>query len=886
MKAVIHIIFAIPMLMAVASPRTAHAQEGQASDRPYSISGFSGACKSVGMWTREALQLTNEIRSFTMQLKDDPNCKALGERVQKSLQGLASNVAPKVAERHSKRMSQLRQEFAALTTYIRTGGGTGRAENALMRTVVQDATMSAHIQNSGAGLTSESTTESAIDGRTPLDRLGDRFTSSARDGLSMFNDVVDSIPQMQQCLTGDGVAGGNIIATSVKLLTSFVSSGQDQTGTSVATALSKLSQVMRETKFANVLTKLNQADVMSSIACLIEISTENYCTTRDSKLLFDDMMKQLQGRPRENEQKRLGSAHTLAGYYILTQNIPIITNWIQRVQIGVDPRVPTDADFQNRIFDEVNNFYKQTKVLRGYMSKEIEAMKTAADLKSKQNYAREIVQHVTAVLGGGFDTAGSKNFFTMNGSPRELMFLLLKIPMPKEVTGAGGGMAQEPSQWLENNYMTEPIFQDPDRLVLDVMNRIFNEDSGMIATAQRNAIQYYNKWFIIDKISLVNESLLGMNYNVKDSLKLINDYLGEVEKRMRANSNDLSIIGGLRDTRTKIKNVLHAYSELERVITSLPKDSSQLTSEEYQKVTAANIAIITSVYDEFEVLLGKSGYFANRVGKFVYQDYVNMLRTRKDFSDNVSDLAYAAGLTIFDRLMATAENNPANVQNDLASAMTLNKMNLEAIEILVRDYFANMTAELQAVSTASKTGAKFENRPIKPDGASRAWRDNMVTLPGQEQPKKLEAFGQRLQAGWKFWSQAASSVPGLDFVFGGDPKYTKMPDRLARFAIDDEFGSAQRLFEQFCIQSLAFSDVRSFYSICQGVVLKSPFPEPVLVSLQEKERRSLLISYKEKLSESRDNAPLNLSQRICAFRDYNRKNMVVYLTTAQKNSAP
>lgn len=888
-------------MIVAATTSIARAEDGGA-DRPYAISGFAGACKSSGIWTQQALQLTKDLRNFTLQLKDDPNCRALGEKVQGSLTELAKSVEPKLAEKYSHRLSQLPQEISTLTLYLRTSQAqrmtipTSFASprgpqdehqlmNALAHKMGEAGALAAQMEVSAP---SESTTQPLTpvndSASAPLARLMGRFARSSQTGIGLFNQVVDSIPQMQQCLTGDGVAGANIIATSVKLLTSFVASNQDSTGTSVATALSKLGQVIRETKFANVLTKLNQADFISSLACLIEISTENYCNTRDSKLLFDDMMKQLQARPRETEQKRLGPAHSLAGYYILSQNLPIISHWIQRVQIGVDPRVPTDAQFQNTIFDDVNTFFKKVKVLRGFMSQQIENMKTFTDQKSKQNQAREIIQHVYAHLKGGIEDGGAKNFFTLGGSTRELMFTsILGIGMPKEVVGTGLGQAQSPEDWLESNYMNIPAFQDPDRLVADVMNRVFSETNGMVAVAQHNAIQYYNKWFIIDKISLVNESLLGMNYNVKDSLVLIYNYLGEVEKRMRAGNQDLTTVGGMRELRTRIKNVLAAYTDLEKTIQSLPKEEETLTPEQREKVTAANIRVITSVYEEFEILLGKSGWFGNRFVKFVWQDYLTMLKTRKDFSENVSDLAYAAGLSIFDRLLAIADGNPANVQSDLATAMTLNKMNLEAVELLARDYFANMTAELQAVTKATKGGAKFEAQPIKADGPSRAWRDQMAALPGQENEK---SFVQRLKAGSKFWSQAFSQVPGLDFVFGSDPKYTKLPDRLARFAIDDEFGSARRMFEQFCIQSLAFSDVRAFYSTCKDVVLKSPFPEAVLSKLSANERDSLAISYQAKLAEARDNAALNLSQRICAFRDFNRKNHVIYLTTAQSASAP
>ena len=120
-----------------------------------------------------------------------------------------------------------------------------------------------------------------------------------------------------------------------------------------------------------------------------------------------------------------------------------------------------------------------------------------------------------------------------------------------------------------------------------------------------------------------------------------------------------------------------------------------------------------------------------------------------------------------------------------------------------------------------------------------------------------------------------SLVPFLDMA---NPRYAY---HNRSFAVDDEFGSAQRVLEQFCVQSLAFSDVRAFFALCKGVTLKSPFSEASQTGLDKQKRSELEVIYDTKLVENRANASLNLSKRICAFRDYNRKNLVMYLTYGQ-----
>lgn len=863
----VKLIFVAAGVTGVLSSSVARADGDILNVRPY---GFSGTCSSQGLWTQDALQLTQQIRNFTVQLKNDPNCQALGTRVQASLLALAEKVKPQpqVGEKHSQDISHLSQELPALWAQFRAGLQDQPrpieklftpADNRLNLTIFKKTLQSALL-----------TTQVALDGP-----IGERLSAATRDGLSLFNDVIDAAPQMEQCLTGDGVVAGQMMATSIKLLTSFVASGQDASGSSVATSLSKLSQVMRDMRFANILRKLNQADFLASMSCLIEMTTENYCTTRDSKILFDDILKQLQTRSRDAEQKRLGASHPLAGYYILTQNVPIISAWVQRVQIGVDPRVPTDAQFQNKVFDEVNNFFKRVKDIQGKMSMDIEAMKLVTDKEGRQAAALRFVETIYGLLTTTH-FQDDVNFFSYNGSRSETMFLLLGIPMPPEVTGANGAFAQPVEQWLQNNYRTLPIFADPDELVKRVTDTVQNK---MITAAKNNAIQYYNKWFIIDKISLVNESLLGLNYNVKDSLKLIDRYLTEVEKRIVKTSKDVSTIGGLRETQAKIRSVLAAYDDLEKVSREYSeKPEVNLTEDDRLKILNANVAVITAVYKEFEVLLGKSGWFGNRVKDFVILDYQSLLKQKSEFSRNVNDWAYAAGLSIFDRIVASASGNPAAVQNDLSTALRLNKMNLEAVELLIKDYFVSTTVELQAVVKASKGGATYSDQAIVTEGPGRARRDYLTKLPGETEGSAISNFGRKLYAGSVFWGQVFSNIPVVGPYVFGEKKYEKQRDR---FALDDEFGSAKHIFEQFCIQSLAFSDVRSFYSTCQGVVLPSPFPVSFLSQLSAEERKSLSVAYQEKLMESKDNAPLNLSKRICAFRDYNRKNLVTYLTSAR-----
>ncbi|HRO68163.1 MAG TPA: hypothetical protein PL182_11410, partial [Pseudobdellovibrionaceae bacterium] len=106
--------------------------------------------------------------------------------------------------------------------------------------------------------------------------------------------------------------------------------------------------------------------------------------------------------------------------------------------------------------------------------------------------------------------------------------------------------------------------------------------------------------------------------------------------------------------------------------------------------------------------------------------------------------------------------------------------------------------------------------------------------------------------------------------------------RATRLSPDDEFGSARRVKNQLCVQTLAFNDLGPYWYMCRDSVLESPYVKSVHFGVTEENAKSLNVSYKEKAWEQyKENKSLNHSKRICGLRDYNRKNLVLYLLQGQ-----
>jgi hypothetical protein len=119
------------------------------------------------------------------------------------------------------------------------------------------------------------------------------------------------------------------------------------------------------------------------------------------------------------------------------------------------------------------------------------------------------------------------------------------------------------------------------------------------------------------------------------------------------------------------------------------------------------------------------------------------------------------------------------------------------------------------------------------------------------------------------------------------PLLENLGKKQIRAQLDDEFQSAQRVLAELCIKTLAFNDLQSFWELCRNTTLDSPYK--VAEDSDSRDAASspelqdyLSINYAKKAYERLDDPNLNSSLRICAYRDYHRRNFVLKQTMAMK----
>lgn len=817
---------------------------------------FSGACSSQGSWTQSALASTQNLRKVTLQLKDDANCKALGTSVQAAIGDLESQIkTASDTPRRASRLAQIPQEIGALRDFA-TGSSEMRSKvlGLMMDRSMEGATLSAQVPPPSR---EEVTSNSMID-------FGARLKRSTTVGLSMLNQVVDAIPQLDQCLTGDGQAAlGSYLSMAVQVASSFASGGGDTNGSQLALTISKITNLVRERKYTKVLRKLNQQEFMSSMACLMEVTSESFCQARDGMNLFKTGMASLNLQNSKNiSNQTVSEKNPFAGYYILNTHVPNITRWLQKLQIGVDPKLPTDALFQNKILDEVNDYNKGVKSLLGLYNTSLLTIKSLPTLEGKQNAVVALVNAIyDQMVNGGSNRGGDRtNFFITGKTYTKIPFLLMEIPIPDQVSGKVMPMMNY-SDWLQYNMANIPALQDPETLA----EKIGRNMKSIIAEANLSSIEYFNKWFIVDKMALATESMVDINYSVRDSLKAIDDYLKILQSRVVSLNGEISTIPMIVDTRVRLKKILDQYDRIQSLGREFNgKNYGRMSDEELQKIPQAYEELINTVYDQFMVMLARSGFVANRLTTFVYQDYIMLIRNKVNFTDYQRELFTALGMGALERMIQNLGGNPANVQSDLNMALRINKGNIEALEMLLKDNVIATISELKLTADG-----KYGN-------ASALTRDSLNRLMKDYAHEKGRPYFDIPQTPLSLYLPIPQEFPLLmAYLFQHSDRYRFSSPHMSEIGPQTEYNDVSGVYAQLCVQSLAFFDQKPLIDLCQRAVLTSPMTNDPDYSVGYLTRLNSHMNDKDKTPQTR--VSLNHSERICAFRDFNRKNMVLYM---------
>ncbi len=838
---------------------------------------FGGVCASQGVWVQEALNNSRQIKQIILKLKDDPNCKGLGAKMDSYLSSLEEELKKiKETDQNVSRLSDIPGELSSLRSVLISNPDQRSQALSLMADRVFESGK-IRVQNIVSAMS-----ENQI---ASISSLGKRLNQSTGAGIGMLSAMLDELPNFQNCLT-EANGAGPLLAGAINMAGAFINYSKGS-GLGTANLLNRITNLVREDRYATVIRQLNEVEFQNSISCLLESSAEAYCNTMDQRkmaqMALREQIIEKSSSKEQNTQNEYSAAfyggikNPYTGLYILSQHIPNISQWLQKIQIGVDPKLPTDADQKNETIELVTTYLQKVNSLKAEYNQQLETLKDPSlDMKSKKNLVLSMVLNLSKEMIAG---KSGKNFFLLASNELELPFALIGAPIPDAVRGIGVATAIDPFKYIQMNpdlYFSSPI---------EKAEAIGSNLNAIVNAADAASIAYYSKWFIVDKASIVSESITSVNYNVLDSFKALKNYLKLlVEKIYKYNGlrhdvpEILSTIDRIEKVLLKYQALLEldarmmetsAYVDIKTGKFTVRDNQKKLKLTDIQRATILNTytAVVNEVYSQFNVMLSRSGFLANKFQTWVLYDYALMLKNNININEYEKTLMIALGSTVMDRYATIMNGNPATMKDDLDNALRIHKENLLAIEGTFKENWFTYTEVAKLISEG-----KFTEKEIRNAVETRLEKDSgLFGLPSKYIPpigtmvsiKALLDIGQI----WRRYTQ-----PNLYQMPGGifkERKYVK----------DNEMNSMKQVYSKMCIQALAFQDHKLFDSLCKQALLISPYSE---VDPLNKKLYTLNMSYNlqkdiSKASEAKQKYSGD-TVKICSFRDYHRRNLVQKLT--------
>ncbi len=802
---------------------------------------FEYSCKTAGTWTQSALEQAGKLLNVIERLRENENCSGVESflieltNAQNSLQEMANN------EEVIKSQATEQQK-----SYV----------NSIINTDMNAIGVNpASVLNLAAGLHMDSAIEqmAGFAGRMQKSFIDPmKINSQSPVYTQQMNDIVNSamsvLPKLETCLVNAPNQAIAAVSAILRLSSNILTSGAADGASKLSNVIANVVSFLRNSKFARVTRQLNQNELWGSISCALESTTQSYCSAKDSIKLLNWSIAEMQPEQSAEAANNITSQHPIAGYYVLIRNVPTITEWLLKVQFGVNPKLVTDSEFKNNVWKTTTAMIESTNLLLGRLNEARLTVNLLADDVAKKSELFKLIMGLSDTMKSAVFTSGSSmiNFFTTsmpaNLLPLYLIGIDIKDVPPEVKPNAEGKFVMPVDGWIQNMGDYRPMFNDPTMLLDTVENRL----TILIQSSLKETSKFFIQRLIVDKPNLVGEAYVhnSLHTSVVNSLYFVSEYLVQLRDRIeRSKFGHFQMLPIIDDTRTKIDGILKAF---DTVLT--PDAIKDSTTTEQARI------IIETVYDNFNVLLQRDSFLTNRMATLVFYDYYLQIAEGVNFGDYEEDLLIVSNNEMIKRMIHVHQTEPAVNREDFQTAMALNRRNLDALEDLFRDNFFEFLQTMDDESVG---------RPI--------WRQNVRVLRRVNE-----------NVPWYIRYTPLAYIYQLgDYFFGNSYKYrieTNNPFNPRYVRRDNDHGSFVNLRNRVCIQLLAFQRPGIFNEFCSKAMLASPF---YINGKKAKHLEYLNIHFKNysKIDQSKTS-----DQRICAYRDYLRRNNVYWLTLQRERA--
>ncbi|MCB0411452.1 MAG: hypothetical protein KDD22_02930, partial [Bdellovibrionales bacterium] len=763
---------------------------------------YSGSCMSEGVWTTAALDSSREIKRVLEELRKDKDCESISNLFSQ----IETPESPKADSEESQKVQTVMSNIAALRSTLVTGGANLSGLKILLGNLLEGAAWMAP-------------TSTPSDGKQRLIGMG----------LTSIDALLDGVSKSNNCLIANPGMGATLIGHTIRMLSAFSSSGETNLS-KLGSTIQKLTSFLRDNKFRTVIAQMDEVQIANSISCLLESTTENYCSALDAieMLRFGNKNRDLIdfGSSTAGAEQVKGvedpEYNPLEGYFILTRETPIISEWVQKVMFGVVPRTESDAVYKNTVLANINNFLQDENSLYGlYNQKALEY--AALEPDARKNFLFELMQKIfSSMVDGGGGMGGVRadiNFFTRAMQRQKIIYYLLGIDeVPAEVRpNDDGKFVMNDFDYISNGGAYRAPFENPDDLLKTMQVRMEN----IINMAKTNASNYFQQRLIVDTQNLVDQTLVSQTISVKEAIIHTKDYLSKLAKRARRSNKDSDkpILASILRTLGSLDKILDQYKSMDQwasaFIANANDDNLTLTQDQKKDISKIISNMISTVYMEFNMILQRDTFLLTRISTYVRYDYMYYLHEDQKLSDYQKQLLLTSGKNLLDLLRNSYNDSPTSSGLDLANAQTINMSNMRALEQIFRDKWLSIVANHKLVVDGkgneylTRWNSSLERilEDSRPNGKREHESTNTQTAHDLATDLFFKVFGNNLGL------SMPNPLKTAKLVWNNWDRYMVSGRLLDQAPIqhDDTFNSFQKTWSKFCTQSLPFTNYYEYH---------------------------------------------------------------------------
>ncbi len=828
-------------------------------------------CQSQGSWVSLAIDQAADVVDAINKLKDYAGCNDIyksltNSKVLEDLTSAKSSNSGDSGRGDDQSIYSINRQMQALKEYMNPKSSTGSLLPAeykqMVNYVVFRKSMAAAEETQARdhfGTLSSSDKAHVQLISEDLKQFMQNSKRVAKISMRVAGSLFADINKTKLCFDSHPSTGAIVFTALASTAAAFTTGGEIS---ELGDFLSQLMYFQREAKYLDAIRLVDLEKFRTRVSCLIEATQESYCALQDAQNGIS-FMQGIENNDLTPEQIRQSTEsydpkdNPLRGILLLVRDMPVLSQWMQRILFGVDPKLIVEADMKNGYWEAILSFIKTLNKLPAEFrdNKQIYITSTqGASIQVKAGQLKRIIDTLTATLqggGGGFGAPGggsAVNFFKNSINPDTISFFLI-------------GMDNPPPDFNPDykNFGTFwPLWQtegshglnNPDALLNEVerrMNMLIDSASGLVSN-------FFTERIIVDPQNLVAEGTAGPNISPLKAMMNTRSYLSALIIKLQKGMEDPQIknnegtlqaykvnIPMFQDTILRLNMMIEAIKSLGNVKIDIKTMGKK---EILETMTTAKEAL-NNLYESANMLVSRDTFISTRFRSAVRMDVSDTLWRMQKLNKNQKEMLQVQGKDVIQKLTMFFSQDPVLTGLDISRANSIIVKTLTGMNNIFAQTLYDQIVDVNCRLFGNNGGNNWciKNRTNYPYFGT-ALQQLMAKVDVTQLPNELYSIG------FVFQKPTSSSKPDFD------------------------------LRGTLCLQSLGMEDWQMpyFEAICKGATIVSPY----VLAMGGKDKFGLngnydqiLASIKKMKSEQKEHY-LEDSKfaGTCALRSYIRRNHI------------